>query len=119
MGPPWGKEGEREKEKLQEEALEAVTSQYLASNAFGIVRADFFWEGFEDFWDLVVKPFPDLDFSSIMLDEGGADAEEEQEEETDQGGKVALKGAVEEAKVTKVEEAEVIDLGVTSQEEVS
>lgn len=48
-------EKEKEKEKIMEEALEVVVAKYLTSDAFGIVKADCFWEGFEEFWDITIK----------------------------------------------------------------
>lgn len=69
---------------MMKEALKMVEAQYLALDTLGIVKADCFWEGFEEFWDLVAKRFPDIDFSSIKPNEGDAKAEDEQEEEVNQ-----------------------------------
>lgn len=49
-------------------------AKYLASNAFEIVKVNCFWEGFENFWNLATKQFPDLDFSYIKPDEGRVEA---------------------------------------------
>lgn len=59
-------EREIEREKLREEALEVTAVKYLSLDAFGIVRADCFWEGFEEFRDIVAERYPELDFSSII-----------------------------------------------------
>lgn len=42
---------------MREKVLRAAEAQYLALEAYGIVRADFFWEGFEEFQDFVVALF--------------------------------------------------------------
>lgn len=42
-------EVDAEKERILEGALEATTTKYLASDAFEIVKANCFWEGFENF----------------------------------------------------------------------
>lgn len=77
-----------------EEALEASTVKYLALKAFRVVRADCFWEGFEEFRDVVADLYPDLDFSSIKPNEGGAEDEDEEQVEADQEDIVIIKGAV-------------------------
>lgn len=88
-----------------EEALEAATAKYLASNAFRVVRADYFWEEFEDFHDLAVKRFPNIDFSFIIPDKGDAEAEEGQEEVGQREGEVVTEGVVEEAVTVDAGEA--------------
>lgn len=40
-------------------------AEYLASDAFGLVKADCFWEGWEEFKELASEKFPGLDFSSL------------------------------------------------------
>lgn len=61
-------------------AFEAATAKYLASSAFEIIKANYFWEGFENFRDLVVEAFSDLDFSSIKPNKGEVEADGGQEE---------------------------------------
>lgn len=54
-------------------------AKYLASNAFSLVGANYFWEGFDEFRDLAAEQYSDLDFSSIKLNEPEAESEQEEE----------------------------------------
>lgn len=74
---------------MRDQALGAAEAQYLASNAFGLVKADCFWQGFKELWDIAVEWFLDIDFSSIKPKE--PEAEDGEEEEVSQGD-VAVKG---------------------------
>lgn len=113
------RERERESDKIQEEALEVAAAKYLASDSIRIVRVDCFQEAFEEFWDTTAERYPNIDFLSIMPNEGGAEAEEEEQVEDGQRGEVATEGAVEEAKVAEVEEAEVVQPRESGREEVT
>lgn len=90
-------EAEVEKERILEGALEAATTKYLAYDAFEIVKADCFWEGFENIRDLATEEFLNLDFSFIKPDEGSVEAEEGQKgADQEEGGEVVAEGAVKE-----------------------
>lgn len=67
---------EVERKRIVEGALKVAMTKYLASDAFEIVKARCFLEGFKNLWDLVTEAFPDYDFASIIPDEGEAEAEE-------------------------------------------
>lgn len=82
---------------MMEEAFKAVEALYLALDALGVMRANYFWEGFDEFWDLVAKWFHDLDFSSIKPE--GVGAEESQKEST-KGESVVIEGVAEEMVAT-------------------
>lgn len=58
---------EREKTRLEmrENASRDPEVAYLALDAFGLVKADFFWEGWEEFKELASEKFSGLDFSSL------------------------------------------------------
>lgn len=58
-------EREKERQEMQEEASWEAEVKYLASDAFGLVKADWFWEGWEEFKELTSEQFPDVDLSSL------------------------------------------------------
>lgn len=39
----------RQREKIMEEALEVAIAKYLALDAFGVIKANYFWKRFKDF----------------------------------------------------------------------
>lgn len=78
-----------------EEALWVAEAKCLALDAFSIVKADCFWEGFEEFWDIAAERYPDLDFSFIMPNKGGVEVEDEEQVEANQEDIVVVKGAIE------------------------
>lgn len=86
-------EREGERQQMWEEASQEVETKYLASDAFGLVRVDCFWEGFEEFWDITSELFPDIDFSFIQP--RGTEAEDQGEEEDGQGDAMVDGGATE------------------------
>lgn len=63
---------------MQEEASQEAEAKYLASNTFGLVKADCFWEGWEEFKELASEQFLDVDFS--YLRPRGTEPEGEEEE---------------------------------------
>lgn len=64
----------------RERAIKMTIPKYLAFDAFKIVKAECFLEGFEAFWEMATKAFLDCDFSTFVLDE-----EEEGDEEGAEG----------------------------------
>lgn len=58
-----------------------MVAEYLVLGAFEIIRADCFWEGWEEFKDIASEQFLDVDFSSLKLigteamDEDGGDGQ--------------------------------------------
>lgn len=64
--------------EMWENASREVEAAYLASDAFGLVKADCFWEAWEEFKELASEKFPGLDFSSLRP--RGADPMEEEED---------------------------------------
>lgn len=75
-----------------------ATTKYLASNAFEIVKARCFLEGFENFRELSVKEFLNYDFTFIIPNESKAEAKAEGQEEADKvkEGEGAAEGAIKE-----------------------
>lgn len=58
-------EKERVRQEIREEVTRQAEAEYLALDAFGIVRVDYFWEGWEEFKDVASEQFLNVDFSSI------------------------------------------------------
>lgn len=81
---------EVKRQEMREETSWVAEAKYLALDAFGLIRADCFWEGFEEFSNLAAERYLDLDFSSIKLNM--PKVEGEQEEEVNQGDTTAGKG---------------------------
>lgn len=84
-----------ERERIIKVALEELTTKYLASDAFGVIKAGCFLEGFENFWEIAAEAYPDIDFSIFIPDE----EEEAEGAEQGEGGDVAAEGAVKETRV--------------------
>lgn len=60
---------EKERHEMREEASWEAEAKYLALDAFSLVRANYFWEGWEEFKDVASERFLDIDFSSLKPEE--------------------------------------------------
>lgn len=94
---------ERVRQEAREEASQKVEAKYLASGTFGFIRGNCFWEGFEEFWDLAVERFPNIDFIVIGSREIEAKAEEEEEEVNQDAVEAAIGGDQETTTMAVVE----------------
>lgn len=70
------KQAKEERERAIKGALKPVTTKYLASDTFQVIKAGCFLEGFKNFWEIAPKAYPNWDLFAFVPNKEEEEAEE-------------------------------------------